>query len=130
MRGYQSSRTVWFDPRTSGYTLYAGIYGDSVEKPSVPKVVSKVAVKKAKAAAKGKGKQVGAKAKSKQVQAPDQVGQAYGSAGKFKGPSGVAPSKKLWAASIPLTGKAMALAGDVLFVSLADGRIVCMEPKK
>jgi hypothetical protein len=29
----------------------------------------------------------------------------------------VAPSEKLWSSSIPLTGKAMALAGDVLCVA-------------
>ena len=29
----------------------------------------------------------------------------------------MAPSTKLWSSSIPLTGKAIALAGDVLFVA-------------
>ncbi len=29
VRGYPPGRTVWFDPRTSGYTLYAGTYGES-----------------------------------------------------------------------------------------------------
>ena len=29
----------------------------------------------------------------------------------------MAPSQKLWTASIPLTGKAIALAGDVVFVA-------------
>jgi len=36
---------------------------------------------------------------------------------KLAGPSNVAPSKKLWSSPIPLTGKAMALAGAVLFVA-------------
>jgi outer membrane protein assembly factor BamB len=36
---------------------------------------------------------------------------------KNSDPSGIAPSNKLWASNIPLTGKAIVLAGDVVFVA-------------
>jgi outer membrane protein assembly factor BamB len=79
VRGYPPGRTAWFDPRTSGYTLYAGTYG---------------AIAKQAAAKQSKGRQ-------KQA----------------KDVSNVAPSVKLWSSSIPLTGKAMVLTNDVLFVA-------------
>ncbi|MCX5772953.1 MAG: hypothetical protein NTZ09_22165 [Candidatus Hydrogenedentes bacterium] len=92
VRGYQPGRTEWFDPRTSGYTLYAGMYGD----------VAKAAAGAGKSTAKqdAVGKRTNAKAKAKAA------------AGRS-----IAPSEKLWSSSIPLTGKAIALAGDVLFVA-------------
>lgn len=62
VRGYQPARGSYFDPRVSGYTLFAGELG-----------------------AKGRG--------------PHQT------------------VKERWTADIPLTGKAMALAGDVIFVA-------------
>ena len=31
VRGSTPGRTAWFDPRTSGYTLYAGTYGDAAK---------------------------------------------------------------------------------------------------
>jgi len=86
VRGYPPGRTAWFDPRTSGYTLYAGMYGTSAKR----------AVAKQRAATQNKSRQSRAKNRS----APN-----------------VAPSVKLWSSSIPLTGKAIALAGDVLFVA-------------
>jgi len=92
VRGYTPGRTVWFDPRTSGYTLYAGTYGKS----------AKVS---ANAAAAGTGRQVAEQAKTKKTRARNRF------------PSNVAPSGKLWSSSIPLTGKAMVLANDVLFVA-------------
>jgi outer membrane protein assembly factor BamB len=81
VRGYPPGRTAWFDPRTSGYTLYAGTYG---------------AAAKQAAAKQGKGRQ--ARARNRNA-------------------ANVAPSVKLWSSSIPLTGKAIALADDVLFVA-------------
>jgi hypothetical protein len=81
VRGYTPGRTVWFDPRTSGYTLYAGSYGDSANKTGRPDQRKKTQSRNNKA------------------------------------PSNIAPSRELWSSSIPLTGKAMALAGDVLFVA-------------
>jgi len=92
VRGYPPGRTAWFDPRTSGYTLYAGTYG----------VRAKASPGKATA---GTGKQVAARSKGKNART------------KKQNASNVAPSVKLWSSSIPLTGKAIALAGDVLFVA-------------
>ena len=87
VRGYQPGRLEWFDPRTSGYTLYAGTYGGL-----------------AKASA-GVGKAAGKQRKGRKAK------------GGNSETSGVAPSTKLWTSSIPLTGKAIALANDVLFVA-------------
>jgi hypothetical protein len=86
VRGYTHGRTAWFDPRTNGYTLYAGTYGPSATQ----------AVAKRRAAKQGKSKQTRAQKRNA---------------------LNVAPSAKLWSSSIPLTGKAIALAGDVLFVA-------------
>ena len=96
VRGYTPGRTAWFDPRTSGYTLYAGTYGESA--------------KASAGAAAGTGKRVAEQAaarqaKSRQARARSRVA------------ANVAPSVKLWSSSIPLTGKAIALANDVLFVA-------------
>lgn len=97
VRGYTPGRTSWFDPRTAGYTLYAGIYG----LPAGPA---------ADAAAVARGKRP-----AKQV-AANQAARRKARA-RNQGPSNVAPSTKLWTTSIPLTGKAIVLAGDVLFVA-------------
>jgi hypothetical protein len=85
VRGYAPGRTVAFDPRTRGYTLYAGTFGVSARESSQ------------RAAAK--------------------LPQGKASRSRNRGPSNVAPSRQRWSSFIPLTGKAMALAGDVLFVA-------------
>jgi outer membrane protein assembly factor BamB len=97
VRGYTPGRTTWFDPRTSGYTLYAGTYGKSAKAS-------------ANAAAAGTGKQVAKQAAAKQ-------GKGKKARARNRNASNVAPSTKLWSSSIPLTGKAIALANDVLFVA-------------
>ncbi|MFC1596328.1 PQQ-binding-like beta-propeller repeat protein [Planctomycetota bacterium] len=97
VRGYPPARTGWFDPRTSGYTLYAGKYGPE----------AKAAADAAAADARKRAAQQAAARQSKARQAR----------ARNRGPSNVAPSIKLWSSSIPLTGKAMALANDVLFVA-------------
>jgi outer membrane protein assembly factor BamB len=84
VRGYQPGRTESFDPRAGGYTLYAGLYGGK----SSPSEDTGKAVKRSK------------KAKARAVRMP-----------------ATTSSSKLWSSSIPLTGKALALAGDVLFVA-------------
>ena len=103
VRGYQPGRTAWFDPRTSGYTLYAGIYGDSVKPPAAE---AQAATRKPSAK----------KAASKRAVAQKSQGNKKRRS-RNKGPSNIAPSKKLWNSFIPLTGKAIALANDVLFVA-------------
>lgn len=96
VRGYPPGRTVAFDPRANGYTLYAGTYGES----------AKTSARAAAGARKRVAKQTPTKPSTKRK-----------TRGRNRGPSNVAPSKKLWSSSIPLTGKAMALANDVLFVA-------------
>lgn len=85
VRGYTPGRTESFDPRSSGYTLYAGTYGGGAP---------------ASAGADKEAPKKNRKAKRKK---------AYALASSA--------STKLWSSSIPLTGKAMALAGDILFVA-------------
>lgn len=87
VRGYTPGRTAYFDPRATGYTLFAGRLGKSAQP----------ATKKNQPAAK----------QNKRRQARN----------RQKTASNVAPSTKLWSTSIPLTGKAIALANDVLFVA-------------
>lgn len=93
VRGYAPGRTVWFDPRASGYTLYAGLWGDAAKARAG-------GVERRKAANTSAQKKNAQKGRAKNVQT-----------------SNVARSVKLWSSSIPLTGKAMALAGDVVFVA-------------
>ena len=93
VRGYTPARTGWFDPRTSGYTLFAGTYGTSAKSSS-----STAASLTEGSAAKG------GNAKKKRRT-------------RSQGPSNIAPSVERWSSSIPLTGKAMVLADDILFVA-------------
>ncbi len=97
VRGYPPGRTAWFDPRTSGYTLYAGTYGASA-KASADRAAAGTSRRAATQAATKQGKRRQAQARSRKTAI-------------------VAPSVKLWSSSIPLTGKAIALADDVLFVA-------------
>jgi hypothetical protein len=83
VRGYTPGRTESFDPRATGYTLYAGTLGGQAP-PEAEKAVA------------GRGKRTKRK-------------RAYTSA--------TSAATKVWSSSIPLTGRAMALAGDVLFVA-------------
>ncbi len=79
VRGYTPGRTAFFDPRESGFTLYAGTYGrTTVKRPQ---------------------------------------GRAGNARAQRQATLVVAPSEELWSSSIPLTGKALALASDVLFVA-------------
>ncbi len=97
VRGYQPGRTVSFDPRTSGYTLYAGTCGEEA------KAAAAARVKAARKAFADKRRSVRARGKTPKA--------------KYRGPTEVAPSLERWRSSIPLTGKALVLAGDVLFVA-------------
>ncbi|MHB8900856.1 MAG: outer membrane protein assembly factor BamB family protein [Thermoguttaceae bacterium] len=97
VRGYTPGRTSWFDPRTAGYTLYAGTYG----MPGEP-AADAAAVARGKRPANQTATNQGARKKTR---------------ARNLAQSNVAPSAKLWATSIPLTGKAIVLAGDVLFVA-------------
>jgi len=102
VRGYTPGRTAWFDPRTSGYTLYAGTFGEPA-KPS------------AEAAEPAPNKRGARQATAKQESPKQAI--AKKKRARNVGPSNVAPSRKLWSSAIPLTGKAIVLANDVLFVA-------------
>jgi outer membrane protein assembly factor BamB len=104
VRGYPPGRTVWFDPRTSGYSLYAGTLGESA------KVVEDLApASPAKRTAK---QPTGKQAAGKQAAAARRKTRTD----RATAPR-VAPSTRRWSSPIPLTGKAMTLADDVLFVA-------------
>jgi len=93
VRGYPPGRAANFDPRPHGYTLFAGTYSKAkapVAKPS-KKGPPPTPAKKGK---KAKRRRAGR---------------------KRRGPAVVASQR--WSRHIPLTGKAMVLAGDVLFVA-------------
>jgi hypothetical protein len=96
VRGYPPGRTVAFDPRVRGYTLYAGTYGK---------------------AAKATANQASNPPKKTVNPAASRQAKARKTRARNRGPSNVAPSRMLWTSYIPLTGKAMALADDVLFVA-------------
>ena len=102
VRGYTPGRTAWFDPRSHGYTLYAGTYSKPTKAsigtpgPAIEKRAGKPGTAKRLAARQGKGK----KRRRRKVDT-----------------SHIIRSTELWSNSIPLTGKAMALADDVLFVA-------------
>jgi len=95
VRGYTPGRTAWFDPRTNGYTLYAGLYG-AAAKAAMPRRDGKPA----------RAKQAAAKARKTNKRRR-----------QARTVASVAKSVKLWASSMPLTGKAMTLAGDTIFVA-------------
>jgi hypothetical protein len=113
VRGYAPGRTAWFDPRTGGYTLYAGTY-DPFAKASAGAAGGGSGRRAVRPAA---GKQATRKQAARKQAADKQRKGRKGRVRRRPGPSNVAPSTKLWSASIPLTGKAIALADDVLFVA-------------
>jgi len=94
VRGYRPGRTASFDPRTGGYTLYAGTRGEEARAATAAAV-----------------------AKARKAFAQQKKGRKGRARRRYRGPTTVAPSLELWSSSIPLTGKAMALADDVLFVA-------------
>ncbi|MFH1922552.1 MAG: PQQ-binding-like beta-propeller repeat protein [Planctomycetota bacterium] len=106
VRGYPPGRTAWFDPRTSGYTLYAGTYGES----------AKASAKASEgAAAAGTANRAARQAAARQPAARQATGRQARARNRVA--TNVAPSVKLWTSSIPLTGKAIVLADEVLFVA-------------
>ncbi len=100
VRGYTPSRTKNFDPRDNGYTLYAGLLSEptsptTAAEPSAQSAIVGPAGKKARRGAAAAGaKKKAAKKKTASPQASER-----------------------WSVNIPLTGKAIAVAGDRLFVA-------------
>ncbi|MBI5395376.1 MAG: PQQ-binding-like beta-propeller repeat protein, partial [Verrucomicrobia bacterium] len=97
MRGYTPNRSIAFDPRMKGYTLFAGVYA----KPTAGQTEkSEVKKKKAKKRA-GKKKRKAAETDDPEPK-PDKT---------------TGGSTERWNCGIPLTGKAMVLADDLVFVA-------------
>jgi len=98
VRGYRPARQTPFDPRVSGYALYCGIAGEmDADSP---------AALLAKAQANAKGKKAGKMTKA-----------ARRKIGALRLASAATQSKKIWQSPIPLTGKAMAMSENVVFVA-------------
>jgi hypothetical protein len=100
VRGYTPARQTPFDPRVSGYTLYSGIAG--VRDPATGSNDN--------AAAKAK-RRGGDKNAAKQSVAAKRRANALAQA------AAATQSKSIWQSSIPLTGKAMAMSENVVFVA-------------
>jgi hypothetical protein len=101
VRGYTPGRTNYFDPRVNGYTLYAGQFTGTTAAPSATgttaqSVATPPTGKKARRAAASK--RAKKKAKTKNTAASPQASER-------------------WSSNIPLTGKAIALAGDQLYAA-------------
>jgi len=78
VRGYTPARISPFDPRASGYTLFAGVYSTAQKTVTEPRPAKKAAARKTAVRSE---------------------------------------AQKVWSSSIPLTGKALVLAGDTLFAA-------------
>ena len=101
VRGYLPGRSANFDPRPSGYTLFAGTYSN-------PKAAATTEEKRRAPAADAP---TGRKKRRGQPAADATTGKKRRT--RTPGPT----SSERWRSNIPLTGKAMVLAGDVLFVA-------------
>jgi hypothetical protein len=94
VRGYTPARQTPFDPRVSGYALYCGIAGEKEPAPAGAR----------------DGNVPGAKRAGKNIAARRE-------APALAGATPATPSKRIWQSSIPLTGKAIALADNVVLVA-------------
>jgi len=93
VRGYTPGRQTPFDPRVSGYGLYCGIAGE--KDPAL-------ALASARATANAKSKK---------------TINARRTASNLAQALAATPSKKSWQSDIPLTGKAIAMSGNVVLVA-------------
>jgi outer membrane protein assembly factor BamB len=100
VRGYTPARQTPFDPRVSGYTLYCGIAGEK-ERPTAS---NDDAEAKAKRRGQDKNAAKNSKAAKRRANALAQAAAAT-------------QSRRLWQSSLPLTGKAIAMSADVVFVA-------------
>jgi len=102
VRGYTPGRTNYFDPRVKGYTLYAGLLSEPTAAPTAAEAKSQSVTapptgRKARKAAASTGAKTKTETKKKTAGSPQ--------------------ASERWSSNIPLTGKAIALAGDQLFVA-------------
>jgi len=102
VRGYTPSRTKNFDPRVSGYTLYAGQF-DGMKKEAIAPKAESESVTTPPTGRKGR-KAAAAKGAKKKTRTKDTA-------------DGSPHASARWSTGIPLTGRAIALAGKQLFVA-------------
>jgi len=114
VRGYPPGRSATFDPRVNGYTLYAGTCSDAPPAAVPQKPKPKPAAARAPAAKRKKA--AGDAPMGKKRTRKPGAGAATAKRKVRMRRSGPASSQR-WSSNVPLTGKAMALAGDVLFVA-------------
>lgn len=156
VRGYTPGRTSWFDPRPGGYTLYAGTYGG---RPAAAEDGAATAKRNKKGKAKRAKAQAKAFTSSKQLWSTSipLTGKALALAGDVLFVAGTPVAfpegdlakayegrmgGTLWAASASTGEKlaeypldaapawdGLAAANGMLFVALADGRVLCMAPR-
>ena len=101
VRGYTPGRTNYFDPRLKGYTLYSGLLSKSKSAPTAAETKSQsVTPPPARRKAKKATPSTRAKRKTQAKRTPPSP-----------------QTSQRWSCNIPLTGKAIALAGDHLFVA-------------
>jgi hypothetical protein len=100
VRGYTPGRTGYFDPRVKGYTLYAGLLSEPTVTPAAAAAKSQ----------SGTAAPTGRKARRAAAATGAQTKTAKKTAGSPQ-------ASERWSSNIPLTGKAIALAGDQLFVA-------------
>jgi len=144
VRGYQPGRTESFDPRAGGYTLYAGTYGGqtTVEKKKKGK---KAGTKTTSSSTKlwsssipltGKALTLAGDvlfvAGTPVVFPEDDLAKAYeGRMGGVLWAASASTGEKLaeYTLDAPPAWDGLAAANGMLFLSLADGRVVCMGPR-
>ena len=102
VRGYTPGRTNNFDPRVNGYTLYAGQLSGTTAAPTAAgttaqSVAARPTGRKARRAAASTGARTKAKTRNTAAGSPQ--------------------ASERWSSNIPLTGKAIALAGDRLYLA-------------
>ena len=158
VRGYQPGRTESFDPRPGGYTLYAGIYGGKATPSADTGKASAREGKKGKKAKARMAKASSTVSSTKLWSSSIPLtGKALALAGDVLFVAGtpvIFPEDDLakayegkmggvlWAASAstgekladykfdsPPVWDSLAAANGMLFLSLADGRVVCMGPR-
>jgi len=99
VRGYTPGRTNYFDPRIKSYTLYAGQLTGATVPPKAEGQSAAAPAAGRKAARAAPGKRAKKRTRNKDMVA------------------GSPQAKELWSCDLPLTGKAIALAGDRLYVA-------------
>jgi len=106
VRGYRPARQTPFDPRVSGYALYCGIAGEKEPAPAGARATGTNDGNASKAKRRGTDKNAGKKNTA-----------AARRARNLAAAAAATQSRKIWQSDIPLTGKAIAMSKNVVFVA-------------